>query len=209
VNVLKGDGDANDIGVLGLLFKEVLQQVSPGQAKSLVEAYRDGRSITASMAEHHLGSGYKTAFECSVSDARLTGQFFHVTAPDAVDSILAHGLRANEYGHIFTITDEGVADIVAGGQLFLATFALFEIDPKGITGATEPDNVGELICRRHRIIVQELIAPEFLTLVTRERETSKARIDAFYRAAYKAMGFKHGIVTAKPPSENGEPGVAA
>src|ERR1700733_8068520 len=96
-------------------------------------------------------------------------KLFHVTDCEAVESILAHGLRGNEDGKIFAIDSEFVAEDVAKGQLLLSTYALFEIDKKGISGAIEADDVAELVACHHRVIVQQLIRPEFLILLARER----------------------------------------
>ncbi|MGB2664197.1 MAG: hypothetical protein WAK48_09350 [Candidatus Acidiferrum sp.] len=96
---------------------------------------------------------------------------FYVTSPDAVDSILAEGLRANPEGRIFAITDTFFADRVAKTQLSLCAYAIFAIDTKGITGKIEADNVGELASRWHRFILQDVIRPEFLTLIAREVKT--------------------------------------
>lgn len=108
----------------------------------------------------------------TVHAPKLKRNLYHVTSPDAVDSILAQGLRANAAGRIFTITDTYFADRIAKTQLFLPVYAVFEIDPKGITGKVEADNVGELTSPWHRIILQHSVRPEFLTLLVREFKTS-------------------------------------
>jgi hypothetical protein len=96
---------------------------------------------------------------------------YYVTAPDAVDSILAEGLRGNPEGRIFTITDTFFADRVAKTQLALGTYAIFAIDTKGVTGKIVSHNVGELASQSHRVILQDVMRPEFLTLLAREIKT--------------------------------------
>jgi hypothetical protein len=188
---VRGFDDDGSIENIGILLKEVLQQMSPGQAKSLFDAYRGGRSIVLSMAQRDPSGSKVTDYRCAVRDTPLSAQFFHVTAPDAVDSILADGIRANSLGQIFVIADERFADIVAANQLFLRSFAIFEIDPKGITGTVGADDVAEITASRHRMIEhQQVIAPEFLTLVTRERETSDERVAAIYLPVYRAAGIE-------------------
>jgi hypothetical protein len=119
--------------------------------------------------------------------AILNTKLFHVTACEAVDSILAHGLRANDYGQIFAIDSELVAEDVARGQLFLSSYALFWINARGISGAIEADNVAELVAGHHRIIVQQLIPPEFLILLARKRNISSG-YSPFRRQWFARLG---------------------
>ena len=47
-------------------------------------------------------------------------------------------------------------------QLFLSKYALYRIDPAGITGKLAKDRVGEAVAAYHRIVMQPNIAPAFL-----------------------------------------------
>jgi hypothetical protein len=90
---------------------------------------------------------------------------FHVTHPANVAAILREGLRADEDGWIFAITDDRLANSIARDQVGLPAYTLLEIDGAGINGKILPDRVGELSARWHRIIVQPLIAPEFVRVL--------------------------------------------
>lgn len=48
--------------VLKILFKEILQQITPEDAERLTERYRKGRTIGFRISENSRGIGYKTAF---------------------------------------------------------------------------------------------------------------------------------------------------
>jgi hypothetical protein len=58
-------------GVLKILFKEILQQISPEDAESLTEMYRQGREIGFRIRQNSRGIGYKTAFQPFVSKERI------------------------------------------------------------------------------------------------------------------------------------------
>ncbi|MCE7974402.1 MAG: hypothetical protein DYG92_08810 [Leptolyngbya sp. PLA1] len=105
---------------------------------------------------------------------------FHVTDPANVESILRDGLRADEDGCIFALTDERLANSIARDQVFLTTYALFRIDRKGITGRVEADEVAELAARWHRVILQPVIAPQFLRLVNPSIATQRGPTDGDY-----------------------------
>ena len=49
-------------GILKILFKEILEQITPDDAKRLNEAYREGKDIGFRIRENSRGIGYKTAF---------------------------------------------------------------------------------------------------------------------------------------------------
>jgi hypothetical protein len=49
-------------GTLKLLFKEILEQITPEVAQRLTEEYRKGRTIGFRIMEHRRGFGFKTAF---------------------------------------------------------------------------------------------------------------------------------------------------
>jgi hypothetical protein len=48
--------------ILKILFKEILQQITPEDAESLTERYRQGGVIGFHIKENSRGTGYKTAF---------------------------------------------------------------------------------------------------------------------------------------------------
>jgi len=57
---------------LGMLFKEVLQEIPLAQATSLVAAYREHKAICVTLAESNYGVYAKTAFQCAIGeDSRL------------------------------------------------------------------------------------------------------------------------------------------
>ena len=80
---------------------------------------------------------------------------YHVTKAENVESILAHGLRANAHGEIYAITNKKKKN-----DLGLTCSALFAMDTKGITG--------QIIRSGHwyyRGIHQTVIEPKYLTLL--------------------------------------------
>lgn len=91
---------------------------------------------------------------------------FHVSPPGNVESILRDGLRADSNGRIFAISDQRLANSIARDQLFMPTYALLRIDSTGLRGSSIlNDEVAELTAHWHRVIYQDSIAPEFITLV--------------------------------------------
>jgi len=58
--------------ILKILFKEILQQITPEDAGSLTEHYRQGGVIGFHIKENSRGRGYKTAFHPYVSDVAVT-----------------------------------------------------------------------------------------------------------------------------------------
>lgn len=99
---------------------------------------------------------------CAMSPLRFAHTLFHVTDVANVDSILRYGLRADDDGCIFTLTDDLLANSIARDQLFLDRYAVIMIDMEGITGRVEHDEVAELSAPWHRVIMQPCIKPEFL-----------------------------------------------
>ena len=49
-------------GILKVLFKEILEQITPQDAERLTERYRQGKMIGFRIRENSRGIGYKTAF---------------------------------------------------------------------------------------------------------------------------------------------------
>lgn len=104
-----------------------------------------------------------TAIKKGKPGTKATRQpYYHVTDPDSVPAILAEGLKSEE-GTIFVLVRDDFAPTVARDQIFLPLYALFEIDPAGVTGEVGPDDVAEFIAPAHRIIHQATIRPEYLT----------------------------------------------
>src|SRR5581483_3633138 len=97
---------------------------------------------------------------------------FHVTTCEAVDSILVHGLRANKDGEIYAFVDEECDDDIAKWTLNLSVYAFFEIHQSGITGEILVDEHADVPWKQQRLIRQELIRPEHLTLRARQKKYS-------------------------------------
>lgn len=95
----------------------------------------------------------------------MSNTLFHVTDPANVESILREGLRADGEGCIFTLTDDRLANSIARDQLGLREYAVLGIDPKGISGRMETDQVAEFAAGWHRVIRQPRIAPAFLRFI--------------------------------------------
>jgi len=81
VNVEVAPGEPTDLHALGILFKEVLQQIPGDQTQKLRSAYRQGKTIVVAMAPSRFGMDKKTAFVCSVTSLPLQLIF----APIAVE----------------------------------------------------------------------------------------------------------------------------
>jgi hypothetical protein len=97
--------------------------------------------------------------------------FYHIKPVGKVDKIIKEGLNAYE-GKIFVVTHhdikiagQNIIERIARTQMFLEEYALFKIEEAGITGNITADIVGEFTAQYHRIIHQNFIAPEFITLV--------------------------------------------
>ena len=92
-------------------------------------------------------------------------RYYHVTRSfEETISIHNEGLKASHDGYIYLLTRKDIAAYVAAYQLFVTKdYGVMHIDPKGITGSIEPDNVGELTAIYQKRVKQELIKPEFIT----------------------------------------------
>ena len=90
---------------------------------------------------------------------------YHLTPHENEAAILRDGIVANEDGEIFLFTDMLVADTIAGDQVITKRYVVFQIDRKGVTSRLRPDKVAEFSRGYHRIVKQDCIKPEFLTLV--------------------------------------------
>ncbi len=93
--------------------------------------------------------------------------FYHIT-PDfkSWQRIEREGLSASPDGYIYVLTRNEIAGTVAQNQLgIMDTFFLMRIDPKGVTGAVEHDNVAESTASYQRRIRQDLIESQYIRLV--------------------------------------------
>lgn len=106
--------------------------------------------------------------------------FYHVTAVECVESILRDGLKGTttprnrgstvDTPSIFVLTenDDNLTARVAITQIWphkdIAEYAVIGIDTAGITGRVVVDNVMESVASFHRIIEQDIIAPQHLKL---------------------------------------------
>ncbi|MBL8865956.1 MAG: hypothetical protein JNK93_10405 [Planctomycetia bacterium] len=116
----------------------------------------------------------------TVRKPKLPTAYFHITDPKNVPAILQDGLKGgvkprNRGGElkkpsIFVLVDpsEGLHDDVAMNQVWpfqdIETYAVIRIDTKGVGGQVMADNVAEFAAVFARVIEQDVIAPEFLTL---------------------------------------------
>ncbi|MGA7293209.1 MAG: hypothetical protein WBW53_12585 [Terriglobales bacterium] len=57
-------------GILKILFKEILEQITPDEAEHFTKAYREGKEIGLRIRENSRGIGYKTAFHLFVEPGR-------------------------------------------------------------------------------------------------------------------------------------------
>lgn len=120
---------------------------------------------------------------------------FHVTAPENVESILRDGLRASEDGAVYAIKDPDLAAEIALNQIFLETYALIRIAPKGIVGAVGPDNVAELLAFNSVRVEQAHVEPRFLSLVRVGPVTDLER-RYIHALAHAPLERKHPGITA-------------
>lgn len=94
---------------------------------------------------------------------------YHLTSTRRLSSILRTGLKADDEGAIYAFTDLRAADGIAREQVFLARYAILEINPDGVTGEVLPDNVAERTAGYQRRVMQDRIEPKYLShLCTRK-----------------------------------------
>lgn len=85
-------------------------------------------------------------------------KYYHITKKENAVSIAFQGLTSNENGEIFLFSDWTlttrrskktvfICDLIARNQVFLNDFIIYEINPKGIKGKIENDNVAELTAK--------------------------------------------------------------
>ena len=102
-------------------------------------------------------------------------KYYHITQKENALSINFLGLKSNENGEIFLFSDWTlttrrnkktvlICDLIAKNQLFFDEFIIYEINPKGINGKIENDNVAELTSKNQWIIMQDTIPRSYLKL---------------------------------------------
>lgn len=90
---------------------------------------------------------------------------FHLSPIENQESIEANGIRAED-GCIFLFTHPMVANPIARDQVGADRYAVWSIDPAGITGTLDRDYVAEFTASFHRVLEQQAcIAPQHLKLI--------------------------------------------
>ena len=103
-------------------------------------------------------------------------KYYHITKKENAFSIAFLGLKANENGEIFLFNDWTfttrknkktvlICDLIAKNQLFFDEFIIYEINPKGIKGKIENDNVAELTSKNQWVVMQDIIPKRYLKLI--------------------------------------------
>jgi hypothetical protein len=124
-------------------------------------------------------------------------KLYHITPPDALDSIIKDGLRAGEDGYIYFFTDLDLyikpldikgylPDIIAIRQVLLEEYVLLEIDTAGLTRKLVDDNVPEMTATQQKRVKQKVIAPEYI-LSTKQRKVDFEQYSLFYNAMFLCM----------------------
>ncbi len=125
------------------------------------------------------GDGVLVILKSRTETKEQMNAFFHITATTDVASILKDGLRGstnprNRGGKvrvksIFVLTScsRNLIDNVAINQVWvhedIGSYAVIQIDPAGISGKIKSDHVAEATAPWHRIIEQQVIAPQYLS----------------------------------------------
>jgi hypothetical protein len=94
--------------------------------------------------------------------------YYHITRDfESWQGIGREGLRASACdGYIYVLTTKDIAGYVAKNQLGVRdSFGLVRIDPKGVTGAVENDNVAEFTAPYQRRIRQDFIEARHIKLM--------------------------------------------
>lgn len=116
-----------------------------------------------------MGAQPATPYDISKESPLLKERtYFHITHPDNVERILKEGLLADEDGFIFAYITRIVEEDIALNQLGISPYAVFGINPMGITGKIIRDRVAEFTAPYHRIIVQDRIPRRYLTLLDKK-----------------------------------------
>lgn len=78
-------------------------------------------------------------------DEEIMDNFFHITNPVNIPSIVRNGIKQNFQGEVFIFNKKKVAPIISKLQLGLENYAIFEIDKTYLSKELLfKDNVGEL-----------------------------------------------------------------
>ncbi len=94
--------------------------------------------------------------------------YYHITSIKNESSILRHGLKCNEEGHIFLLDTLEVCDSLAIYQLGLDKFSIIEVSSKGFKGNLIRDEVAEFTANHQFICQQEVIEPNHLKLLRQQ-----------------------------------------
>ena len=90
-------------------------------------------------------------------------RYFHVTHINNVPSISKDGLKANERGEIYIFDEYRYSTTIAVNQCgYNDSYAVFEINPKGIDVELISDNVAESTAKSQFIIIQNHILPKYV-----------------------------------------------
>ncbi len=94
----------------------------------------------------------------------LKSYYYHIARDfDSWLKIGREGLKASTDGYIYLLTTKDVALYVAVNQLcILDDYGLVKIDPKGITGVVEDDNVAEITACYQKRVKQALIESKYI-----------------------------------------------
>ena len=110
--------------------------------------------------------------------------FYHVTEAKNVKSILKDGLKCDNDGYIYLLTELDIQetiygiwvflpDIISTEQIGIKKYSLFQIYSEGITSEIEDDNVGELVSEFQKRINQKIIHTDYIKLL----EERKVNVD--------------------------------
>ncbi len=106
-----------------------------------------------------------------------TIKFYYISNIHSVKDIQENGIKSDDDGNIslFTIDRGKIKDVlniagyIAGNQLFLDEYALFEVLDCGLTGEMSEDKVLGKTARYQRIVKQKFIDKECLKFVNSYR----------------------------------------
>ena len=90
--------------------------------------------------------------------------YYHISTFEGWFKVQQEGLKASEDGYIYMYdtNEPNILAYAAANQLFMTDYGLIRIDPAGITGALEPDIVGELTAKHQFRVKQKLIEKKYI-----------------------------------------------
>ena len=97
--------------------------------------------------------------------------YYHLTSFTNFLLIQEQGIKAGEDGYIYVLDTKDWNGYLALNQLFLTDYAVFSINPKGITDELEPDNVAEFSAKHQFRIKQPLIEKRYIKFLNMYRIT--------------------------------------